>query len=117
MNPLTLPIITASVLGLGVALPWSTAIAQTAKDLVGTWNAVSATVEQGGNKTDTFGPNPRGTLVFAHFGTYSVSEDHKTLIFRIESSTFPNWSGVEQKRPLTVTGDEMKYMVPTASAG
>ena len=156
MNRLTLPIITASVLGLGVALPWSTAIAQTAKDLVGTWNAVSATVEQGGNKTDTFGPNPKGTLVFdgngryvlvilrsdlskfasnnratgtpeenkavvqgsiAHFGTYSVSEDNKSLIFRIESSTFPNWSGAEQKRSLTITGDEMKYIVPTASAG
>ena len=70
MNPLTLPIITASILGLGVALPWSTAIAQTAKDLVGTWNAVSATVEQGGNKTDTFGPNPKGTLVFDGNGRY-----------------------------------------------
>ncbi len=155
MNRLIIPI-TALMLGLGMALPWNAAVAQSAKDLVGTWNLVSATSTQDGKKTDVFGPNPKGvlvldangryTLVFlrsdlpkitsanratgtseenkavvqgsiAHFGTYSVSEDNKTLIFRIESSTFPNWSGAEQKRPFTITGDELKYTVPSASAG
>ena len=156
MNRLAMPIITAWMLGLGVALPWNGAVAQTAKDLVGTWNLVSAVAEQEGKKTDTFGPAPKGVLVFdgngrytlvylrsdlpkfasnnramgtpeenkadvqgsiAHFGTYSVGEDNKTLIFRIESSTFPNWNGAEQKRPFTITGDELKYVLPSASAG
>jgi hypothetical protein len=38
------------------------------------------------------------------------------IIFRVESSTFPNWDGQEQKRALTVSGDELKYTL-TASVG
>ena len=36
----------------------------------------------------------------ASFGTYTV--DDKTLVMRIESSTFPNWSGVEQRLPFSL---------------
>ena len=138
MNRLIMPI-TALILGLGMALPWNAAVAQSAKDLVGTWNLVSVTNTQDGKKTDLFGPNPKGVLVFdangryalvflrsdlpkftstnratgtpeenkavvqgsiAHFGAYSVDDNNKTIIFRIEASTFPNWSGAEQKRPI-----------------
>jgi len=35
----------------------------------------------------------------------------------VENSTFPNWNGVEQKRPFTVTGDELKYSIATGSGG
>jgi hypothetical protein len=52
-----------------------------------------------------------------HFGTYSVNEADKTLNFRIETSTFANWDGTEQKRPFTVTGDELKYTIATGSGG
>jgi polyisoprenoid-binding protein YceI len=53
----------------------------------------------------------------AHFGTYTVDEAATTLIFHIEGATFPNWDGAEQKRPLTLTGDELKYTVPTSTTG
>jgi hypothetical protein len=48
----------------------------------------------------------------AHFGTYSVDETGKALVFRIESSTFPNWSGAEQRRPFSLSGDELTYISP-----
>jgi len=147
---------TLGLLVLGVILSAGEVFAQTAKDLVGTWTLVSAVTEQGGNKTDTFGPNPKGILVvdangryviaFAradlpkvasnnrttatpeenkaivqgsntHFGTLSVNAADKTITFKIETSTFPNWDGTEQKRPFTVTGDELQYTVPAASGG
>jgi Lipocalin-like domain len=53
----------------------------------------------------------------ATFGRYSIDEANKTLILQIERSSFPNWNGTEQKRPITITGDELKYTVLTPSAG
>ena len=50
----------------------------------------------------------QGTI--AHFGRYSVNEADKTIILHIETSTFPNWNGVEQKRPFTLTGDELRWL-------
>ncbi len=53
----------------------------------------------------------------ALFGTYTINETDRSLIYHIERSSFPNWSGTEQKRPFTLAGDELKYIVPAASAG
>ncbi|RZI40008.1 hypothetical protein EGT07_26065 [Herbaspirillum sp. HC18] len=53
----------------------------------------------------------------AHFGKYEVNETDKTITFHIESSTFPNWSGTSQKRPFSITGDELKWVTPSASSG
>ena len=53
----------------------------------------------------------------AHFGRYTVNEADKTITFRIETSTFPNWNGVEQKRPFTITGDELKWTTAASSGG
>jgi len=54
----------------------------------------------------------------AHFGTYRVDEAAKTLIFHVESSTFPNWEGTNQTRPLTIMGpDDVKWITPAASGG
>ena len=53
----------------------------------------------------------------AHVGRYTVNEADRTVTFHIEYSSFPNWNGTEQKRPLTIAGDELKYVVPAASAG
>jgi hypothetical protein len=51
----------------------------------------------------------------AHFGTFSVGD--RTLIFKVESATFPNWNGIEQRRAFTLTGDELKYTLAGASGG
>jgi Lipocalin-like domain len=130
--------------------------AQTAKDLVGAWTAVSNVAEQGGVKSEPYGPSPQGMLIFeangryglilsrkdvpkfaansrtngtpdenkasvqgtiSHFGTYTVNEADKSIIFRIETSTFPNFNGTEQKRAFTLVGDELKYTVPAFSGG
>ena len=51
----------------------------------------------------------------AHFGTYAVDETGKFLVLRIESSTFPNWAGAEQRRPFSLSGDELTYISPGSS--
>ena len=54
----------------------------------------------------------------AMIGSYSVSSENNTLTFKVESSSFPNWNGTEQKRLLiTARKDELKYVTPTASSG
>lgn len=53
----------------------------------------------------------------AHFGTYVVNEADKTITFRIDTSTFPNWKGVEQRRPFVLSGDELRWTTPAASGG
>jgi hypothetical protein len=146
----------AAVLSFAVTLCAGSALAQSAKDLVGTWTLVSAKTDTGGNITDTFGANAKGMLSLdaagryvlmilgpnlpkfasnnrlsgtadeykavvsgsiAHFGTYVVNEGDKTLVFRIESATFPNWDKTEQKRAMSLTGDDLSYKVATASGG
>jgi len=150
-------IVTLAIATIIIGTAWAgAATAQTAKDFVGTWTLVSATVEQGGVKSDTFGLDAKGVLVFdaggryvitffsvnlpkfasnnrasgtaeenkaivagslAHFGTYSVNEADKSFTFRVDNATFPNWDKTEQKRPFVITGDELKYTTPMASAG
>jgi len=151
-----LTISTLGLLFLGVVLAAGDACAQTTKDLAGTWALVSTVTEQGGNKTDAFGPHPKGILAvdlngryvlaiaradlpkvasnnrttatpeenqaivggsITHFGTLSVNAADKTITFKIETATFPNWDGTEQKRPFTLTGDELTYTVPAMSGG
>jgi hypothetical protein len=54
----------------------------------------------------------------AMIGTYSVNSADKTLIFKVDSASFPNWNGTEQKRLLASgSTDELKYITPTASSG
>ena len=148
-------ILTITALVIGIASPVA-AVAQSAKDFVGTWMLVSAISERDGNKSDTFGPNAKGVLMFdanghymigfiaanlpkfassnratgsadenkavvggslTHFGIYVVNEADKSLTYRIESATFPNWDKTDQKRSFVMTGDELKYTVPAGSAG
>jgi hypothetical protein len=139
-------IILSVITALGLALPASRGFAQSAKDLVGSWTAVSV---------DAYGPNPKGSLIFetngrfslqlmrpdlpkyasndrtrgtpaeykatvegsiSYFGTYSVSGTD--LILHVESSTFPNWTGTDQKRiNLSVTADDLNYTNPAPSGG
>ena len=66
-------------------------------------------------------PDENGAVVsksIAMIGTYSVNPVDKTLIFKVDSATFPNWNGTEQKRLLaSANRNELKYITPTASSG
>jgi Lipocalin-like domain len=53
----------------------------------------------------------------ATFGTYTVNEANKSFTVRFEGSSYPNNSGVEQTRPFTITGEELKVTNPASSAG
>ena len=52
-----------------------------------------------------------------HWGKYSIDDKNKVIVFQIEHAAFPNWNGTQQKRSFTISGDELKYVVPSASAG
>jgi len=46
----------------------------------------------------------------ALFGTYTVDEVKKMIVYKVESSTFPNWIGLVQERPIdSVTADELRH--------
>ena len=148
MNSIVISVAASTIFS---CLAGAQAEAQTARDLVGTWTLVSATIQAGDVKMETFGPDPNGTLMFgsdgrytliflrqdlpklasnvrqsqtadesrsitkgsiAHFGTYRVDEAGKFIVFRIEGSTFPNWTGAEQRRPFSLAGDELTYISP-----
>lgn len=53
----------------------------------------------------------------AHFGRYTINVAEKTITFHIDTSTFPNWNGVEQRRPFVLSGDDLKWTTPAASGG
>jgi Lipocalin-like domain len=72
MNRIISAVITASALIFVVFLPRDEAVAQTAKDLVGTWTLVSITLEQDGKKTDMYGANPQGQLIFDPNGRFTT---------------------------------------------
>jgi hypothetical protein len=136
-----------AITALGLALLPRNAVAQLAKDVLGTWTLVSA--------GDAYGPNPRGSLIFEPNGRFSIqlmkndlpkyASNNRTqgtpaeykatvegslsyfgtyavsgtdLNLHIEGSTFPNWVGMDQKRiNLSVNADELKYTQPNPSGG
>jgi hypothetical protein len=56
----------------------------------------------------------QGTIT--HFGTYTVNDGDKSVSFRVESSSFPNWDGTKQTRQITaLTDDVLTYNVPNPS--
>jgi hypothetical protein len=95
---------------------------------------------QDGKEDNSFGPNMKGQLMLsptgrfsmflisgdrpksvadptmpigpaiAYFGTYSVGEGDKTLVYHVEGATFPNFEGSDQKATVTIKGDELSYV-------
>jgi hypothetical protein len=63
---------TMALLAFGIACATGAAWSQAAKDIVGMWTLVSVTVDRDGNKTEPFGPNPQGVLVFDRSGRFSI---------------------------------------------
>ena len=54
----------------------------------------------------------------AYYGSYAVaSEKEQTVNLNIEGSTFPNWDRENQKRVMTVKGDEMNVTNPASAIG
>jgi hypothetical protein len=133
---------------LGIALVGSTALAQSARDLVGTYTFVHEMgidgrqsnvgakgvliLDAGGrysltiispNVPNVASNNRRSATAdeakaivaatIAHFGTYSVND--AALVFTIERASFPNWNGIEQRRPFKLVGDELQYSVSASS--
>jgi hypothetical protein len=55
--------------------------------------------------------------MISHFGTYTIDEAGKSITFRIEASSFPNWDGTVQKRSVTAITDEVvTWNTPAPSA-
>ena len=50
-----------------------------------------------------------GTITY--FGTYSANEADSSIAIRVESSSFPNWDGTEQKRFVAIAGDQLTLTV------
>jgi Lipocalin-like domain len=145
-RPITVTTTSLVLLILGFVFSVGNAVAQSAKDLVGTWTPVSV---------EAFGPNPKGSLTFdangrfslqllrsslpkvaankrdmgtpeenkaivggtiSYYGTYKMSA--KDLLLHVEASSFPNWTGTDQKRTnVALTGDELRYTNPAPSVG
>jgi Lipocalin-like domain len=94
--------ITAFVLIFGIVLPNENVAAQMpAKDLVGTWNLVSITIEREGKKIDFYGPNPQGQAIYEANGRVS------TIISRSDLPKFVSnnrQSGTPEENKAVVQG-------------
>lgn len=53
----------------------------------------------------------------SYFGKYSIDEEAKAIKFEIEASSFPNWDGVTQTRPFSISGDELRFTNASGSSG
>jgi Lipocalin-like domain len=53
----------------------------------------------------------------AYFGTYTVDEAAKTISMRVETSTFPNQVGIEQRRTVSISGNELRLTNTTTLTG
>ena len=95
----TLALSATTVLCLGVAAA-STAVAQTAKDLVGAWTLISSdTVRPDGSKIPTFGDNPKGIFIFTDDGRF---------IYLVSRGDLPKF---ESNNRNTGTAEENKAVV------
>jgi hypothetical protein len=81
---------------LGITLLTVPASAQTAKDIVGTWVAVSNVSEQGGIKAEPYGSPPLGMLIFGPDGHYGLILSRKDLP-KFASNSRTNGTAEENK--------------------
>ncbi len=51
----------------------------------------------------------------AHFGTYTLDEAAHSITFHIQTSTFPTWNGTDQKRPVSISGETLKWVTPSST--
>jgi Lipocalin-like domain len=55
--------------------------------------------------------------VIAYSGTYTVDEASKTIVYRLEFTTFPNQPREQKRLVSSITADELKHTNPGATAG
>jgi hypothetical protein len=131
--------------GAAGAMPWPTraeAGQSIAAQLAGAWHFVSSTNRRkDGGTFDRWGPDAKGMFMFddvGHFsqiimsseswvfgakslfsfGSYSIAQDHKTIVSHIEGSSLARLIGTDQRRIiLALTADELKYVNPHTSSG
>jgi hypothetical protein len=53
----------------------------------------------------------QGTFL-SFYGRYSVDETRSTVTYHIEQSVYPNANGTDQKRSVTIAGNELRNVVP-----
>ena len=51
----------------------------------------------------------------AYYGTYAVGEADHVLTLKVDRSSYPNWDGTDQKRQISLAGDELKWTNLAAS--
>jgi len=105
-------IVALAIATLIIGAAWAgAATAETAKDFVGTWTLVSAISERDGNKSDTFGPNAKGVLMFDANGHYMIGFIAANLP-KFASSNRATGSADENK---AVVGAASPISAPTSS--
>lgn len=56
--------------------------------------------------------------MISFFGRYTLDEEKKMLTMHLVASSYPNWDGTTQMRPITVlTDDVLTWITPVSSAG
>ena len=55
--------------------------------------------------------------MISHFGTYALDEVDRSITFRIESSSYPNWDKTEQKRNMVFLVDRLSWSDPVPASG
>jgi hypothetical protein len=149
-----------SLSGLGLILLSAPASGQDkplAQQLLGAWTLVASYQERpDGTRFDTFGPNPKGIMIFdpsgrmslqmarsdrpkfssnnrltgtpeenkaavqgllSYFGRYEVQENEGAVLITVDASSFPNQDGTTQKRPVQISGDDLRWTNPVPSRG
>jgi hypothetical protein len=145
----------AMALSICVIFPGA-AVAQTAKDLVGTWTmAANVNISQDGKRTEVFGPKGTGLAIFESNGRFAIvninpdtpkfasksraqgtSEENKAAMLggiglygtysvvnkeigmKVEGSTYPNWTGTDQKRAVkSWAKDQFTWSLPASIGG
>src|SRR5947209_3757481 len=52
-----------------------------------------------------------------YFGTYAVGDADRTIAIHIDASSFPNWSGTDQKRKFAISGDRLTLTARALATG
>lgn len=53
----------------------------------------------------------------SHFGKYEINDIDKSIIFKIETASFPNWEQTQQKRSYTYSNSLLEYVVVNTTQG
>jgi hypothetical protein len=78
------------------------------------------------NRTPFTGARMEGTAeenkaavqgMISHFGTYTLDDPGRSIIFQIESSSYPNWEKTEQKRNIVLLVDRLSWSDPAPATG